>query len=136
MNADKLGRTIAGLGGVGLITSLFLQWTGSGATTTTGWELWTTADAFYLIVGVTAVVMAVTGGRFGLFRPDLSLRGATDLLGVIASVLLTWLILFDFPADGSPEVGAFVALASAVAIMCGAGDYRTLRGAPAFPPTA
>jgi hypothetical protein len=134
MNTDKLGQMICGAGGVGLIASLFLPWAGAGDTTTSGWELWTTADAFYLIVGVTAVAMALTGGHFGLFRPDLSLRGAADLLGVVATLLLVWLVVFDFPAGAGREIGAYVALASAVAIMCGAGDYGTLRGEPAFPP--
>lgn len=136
MTTEKLGQVVCGAGGVGLIVSLFLPWAGAGDTTVSGWELWTTADAFYLIVGVTAIAMAMTGGRFGLFRPDLSLRGAADLLGVIATVLLLWMLFFDFPAGASREIGAYLALLSAVAIMGGAGDYRTLRGAPAFPAMA
>jgi hypothetical protein len=39
-------------------------------------------------------------------------NGATDLLGLVATTLIGWLIIFDFPA----------------------GDCRTLRGAPLFPP--
>ncbi len=130
---DKLQRLICGIGGAGLIASLFMPWAGSGDSTQSGWELWTAADAFLLIVGVTAIAMAITGGRFGLFRPDLSLRGATDLLGVISTVLLAWLVFFDFPEGASREVGAYVALVSAFTVMSAAGDYRTLRGAPAFP---
>ncbi len=64
------------------------------------------ADVFLLIVGLVAVGMALTGGRVGFFRPDLSLRGAADLLGVVATVLLPWLVIFDFPE------GASVGLAS------------------------
>ncbi len=134
MSSDKLGQAICGAGGVGLIVSLFLPWADFGEATTHGWELWTVADGLLLIVGVAAIAMALTGGRFGLFRPDLSLRGAADLLGVVATVLLAWLLLFDFP-DASREIGAYLALASAIAIMGGAGDYATLRGAPAFPRT-
>lgn len=130
----RLGQAICGAGGIGLIVSLFLPWADFGEVSTSGWELWTTADAFYLIAGVTAIAMALTGGRFGLFRPDLSLRGAADLLGVVATLLLAWLMLFDFP-DASREIGSYLALVSAIAIMGGAGDYATLRGAPAFPRT-
>lgn len=130
---DRLGQVVCGLGGIGLIASLFLSWSGSDEAAVNGWELWSAADIFLLVAGATAVVTAITGGWFGLFRPDLSLRGATDLLGVVSTVLLIWVVAFDFPSDASPEVGAFIALASAIAIMGGAGDYSTLRGAPAFP---
>ena len=92
------------------------------------------ADVYLLITGTVAIWAAISGGRFGLFRPDLSLNGATDLLGVVASLLLTWLVAFDFPPGAGREVGVFVALAGAIAVMGGAGDYGTLRGAPPFPP--
>ena len=90
------------------------------------------ADVFLLVVGLAAIGMALTGGRFGLFRPDLSLRGAADLLGVIATVLLTWLVIFDFPDGATREIGVFLALIGATAVAGGAGDYATLRGAPFY----
>ena len=99
----------------------------------TGFELLTIADVFLLIVGLVAIAAALTWGRYGLFRPDLSLNGAADLLGVVATILLAWLILFDFPSGASREVGVYLALASAIAIAGGVGDYSTLRGAPLFP---
>jgi hypothetical protein len=89
-------------------------------------------DVFLLIVGLFAIGTALTGGRFGLFRPDLSLRGAADLLGVVATVLLAWLLIFDFPEEASREIGVFVALIGAMAVAGGADDYATLRGAPLF----
>lgn len=73
--------------------------------------------------------------RFRLFRPDLSLNGAADLLGVVATILIAWLILFAFPEAASREIGVYLALISAMAVAGGAGDYPTLRGAPLFPPT-
>lgn len=130
------GQLICGAGGVTLIASLFLPWAGADGADLSGWELWTMADVFSAIVGLTAISAAITGGRFGLFRPDLSLNGAADLLGVVATVLVAWLILFDFPEGASREIGVFLALVAAMAIAGGAGDYRTLRGAPLFPPTA
>lgn len=48
----------------------------------------------YLIVGLVAIGAALTWGHFGLFRPDLSLTGAADLLGVVGTILIAWLILW------------------------------------------
>ena len=130
-----LGRLICGTGGAVLIVSLFLPWAGGADGDLSGWELWTMADVFLLIVGLAAIGTAFTGGRFGLFRPDLSLSGAADLLGVVATVLLAWLAIFDFPEGSSREIGVFLALIGAMAVAGGAGDYGTLRGAPLFPET-
>ena len=68
-----------------------------------------------------------------MFRPDVTLIGAADLLGLVAIVLSGWLLLFDFPAGAGREIGAFLALIAAVTIAGGAGDYRPLHGAPWFP---
>ena len=130
-----LGRLICGTGGGLLIVSLFLPWAG-GAVDLSGWELWTIGDVFLLIVGLVAIAMALTGGRVGLFRPDLSLSGAADLLGLVATVVLTWLVIFDFPEGASREIGVFLALIGAMAVAGGAGDYAPLRGAPWFPETS
>ena len=130
-----LGQLICGTGGALLIVSLFLPWAGAADVELSGWELWTMADVFLLIAGLVAIGTAVTGGRFGLFRPDLSLSGAADLLGVVATVLLAWLVVFDFPEGAGREIGVFLALIGAMAVAGGAGDYATLRGAPLFPKT-
>jgi hypothetical protein len=127
------GHLIAGAGGALLIVSLFLPWASSEGTSRTGFELLTMADVFLLIAGLVAIGAALTRGRFGVFRPDVSVNGAADLLGVIATILVAYLILFDFPSGASPEVGSFLALVAAIAIAAGAGDYSTLRGAPLFP---
>jgi hypothetical protein len=128
-----LGQLMCGTGGAMLIVSLFLPWAGAAGVDLSGWELWTMADVFLLIVGLVAIGTALTGGRFGLFRPDLSLSGAADLLGVVATVLLAWLVIFDFPEGASREIGVFLALIGAMAVAGGAADYATLRGAPLFP---
>jgi hypothetical protein len=127
------GQLVAGAGGVLLIVSLFLPWTGAGDTHRTGFELLTVGDVLFLITGLVAIVAALTWGRYGLFRPDLSMNGGADLLGLVATILLAWLILFDFPSGASREVGVFLALVAAIAITGGVGDYSTLRGAPLFP---
>jgi hypothetical protein len=138
MGTSKSGvaRFITGMGGVVMIVSLFLPWASVEEVDATGWELWTLADLLFLLAGIFAIGAAITGGRFGLFRPDLSLNGATDLLGVLSTLLLAWLVVFDFPEEASREVGVFLALGGAMAVAGGVGDYSVLRpGAPAFPRT-
>src|SRR5215213_6038462 len=91
------GQLIAGAGGVLLIISLFLPWADVHGAERNGWELWNLADVFLLIAAITALAAAISGGRITLFRPDMSLIAATDLLGVISTVLLIWSLAFDFP---------------------------------------
>ena len=128
-----LGQLVCGAGGALLIVSLFLPWTGGAGVDRSGWELLTVADVLFLIAGLMAIGVALTGGHVGLFRPDLSLRGAADLLGLLATALLTWLVIFDFPEGAGREIGVFVALIGAMTVAAGAGDYAPLRGAPWFP---
>jgi len=130
MSKPGIGQLIAGAGGVLLIVSLFLPWADVQGISQSGWEFSTMTDVFFLIAGVVAIGAAITGGRIGFFRPDLSLNAATDLLGVVATVLLTWLIVFDFPKGASREIGVYLALIAAIAIMGGAGDYSVLRRGP------
>ena len=130
---DSRRQVIVGAGGALLLLSLFLPWATAGDQSANGWELSTTTDVYLLIAALAAVVAAVTGGHIGLFRPDVSLMGAADILNVIASVLLVWLLAFDFPDGASRDIGVFVALAGAVVAACGAADWRPLKGAPVFP---
>ena len=127
------GQLIAGAGGVLLIVSLFLPWASADGVERSGWELFAMADVFLLTVGLVAIATALTGGRFGVFRPDLSLNGAADLLGLVAIILIAWLVIFDFPDGAGRELGVFFALVAAVTVAAGVGDYRPLRGAPWFP---
>ena len=133
MRKPKLGQTITGAGGVLLIVSLFLPWAGAADADRTGFELFQMGDVFLLIVGLVAIAAALTWGRFGLFRPDVSLTGGADLLGVVATTVVAWLVLFDFPSGASREIGVYLALVATIAVAGGAGDYSTLRGAPLFP---
>lgn len=133
MFRSTIGQRVAGVGGAALIASLFLPWVDRDGVTSTGWELWTSADVVLVMAGVMAVACAVAGGRFGLFRQDLSLSGAADLLGVVSTVLISWMLLADLPAGAGLEPGAIAGLLAATAIAGGAADWSTLRGAPAFP---
>jgi hypothetical protein len=129
-----LGRLLAAGGGALLIASLFLPWADfPDGVSRSGWEVLTMSDVFFLIVGLFGIAAAITGGRFGFFRPDLSLNGATDILGLIAAILLGWLILFDFPSGAGREAGVYLALIAAIAIACGAGDFRVTSFFPKMP---
>ncbi|MGA8744974.1 MAG: hypothetical protein WB507_03820 [Solirubrobacterales bacterium] len=120
-----VGRVLAGAGGALLIASLFLPWVdGPGGATRDGWALLRVSDVFFFIVGLHGIAAAITGGRRGYFRPDLSLNGTADILAVVAMILLIWLIAFEFPAGVGRGAGIYLALISSVAIVSGAGDFR------------
>ena len=128
-----LGRLLAGCGGVLLIASLFMPWSEVAGVTRTGWETVSVWDVFVFITGVCGIAAAITGGRFGFFRRDLSFNGMTDIFGVILGILIAWLILFDFPSGASREVGVYLALAGAAAVATGAGDFRVTSWFPRPP---
>ena len=128
------GRLLAGCGGALLIGSLFIPWSESAAgVSQTGWELLTVSDVLFLITGLFGIAAAITGGRFGFFRRDLSLNGATDILGLTAGTLLAWLIVFDWPSGASRQAGLYLALVAAAAIATGAGDFRVTSLFPGIP---
>ena len=128
------GRLLAGAGGALLIVSLFLPWADSlDGASRNGWELSRTTDVFLVIVGVLGIAAGTTGGRFGFFRPDLSLNATADILGVVATIVLGWLILFDFPSGAGREAGVYLALVAGFAISCGAGDFRVRSLFPRMP---
>lgn len=136
MGKPGIGQLIAGAGGVLLIVSLFMPWVEVNGAERSGWEFSTTTDVFLLIAALMAIASTLTGGRITLFRPDMSVNAAADLLGVVATVLLAWLLLFDLPSGQSAEIGLFLALAGAVAIMSGAGDYSIFRRGSSSPATS
>jgi hypothetical protein len=128
------GRLLAGAGGALLIVSLFLPWAEStDGASRNGWELSGTTDVLFVIVGVLGIAAATTGGRFGFFRPDLSLNATADILAVVASVVLGWLILFDFPSGASHEPGIYLALIAAITVASGAGDFKVRSLFPSIP---
>jgi hypothetical protein len=126
------GRVIAGCGGILLIASLFLPWSEVGGHSRTGWETLSVWDVFVAITGACGIVAAVTGGRFGFFRPDLSFNAMTDIFGVVLTILIVWL-LFDFPSGAGREVGVYLALAGAATVATGAGDFRVKSLFPRVP---
>jgi hypothetical protein len=127
------GRLLAGFGGTLLVVSLFMPWSDTAGVTHDGWQTLSAWDVFLMVTGACGVAAAVTGGRFGFFRPDLSLNGMTDIFGVIAGILIAWLILFDFPSGAGREAGLYLALVGAAAVATGAGDFRVRSVFPRMP---
>ena len=121
-----IGRLLAGAGGALVLVSLFLPWADhSAGGSQDGWEFLSAgSEVFYVIVAALGLAAAITGGRIGFFRADVSLNGVADMLGVVASLVLGWLLLFDFPSGASPAAGVYLALAGAIVVACGAGDFR------------
>ncbi|QNJ90110.1 hypothetical protein HZU40_17585 [Mycolicibacterium fluoranthenivorans] len=128
-----LRRVVCGIAGALMIVALFLPWAQVQDADHIAWGLWKLT--FPLCVGLAgcALTTAITGGQIGLNRPDVSIIGATDGLGVITTVTLAWLLFYDFPAHASPQPALILALVSAAAAAFAAADYGPLRGAPLFP---
>ena len=113
-NRMSQGERIAGVGGVALFIFLFLPWFGD----VTGWEGQSSTDIYMLITAVVAFTTAITAGS-GVTLPGISMNGATMLLGGVATLLLIWLIVFDFPEGESRGIGIILALVAAAAIAYG-----------------
>ena len=126
-------RLTVGIGGALLIATLFLPWAGVEGVKQTGWEFNTVAAAYFLIGGMFGIATAITGGQYGVCRPDVSLIGATDLLNTVSMLLFAWLI-FDFPEHAMRQPGVYCALVAVALTAFPTADYRPLRGAPWFPP--
>jgi hypothetical protein len=122
-------RGSALVAGAALIVAGFLPW----ANGVSGWELTAGVAALTLVAGLAGMVVGATGGRIGVFRPDVSVRGAADLLGLASTLTVGCVLLFDLPDGTGAELGAYVALIAAAAIAVACGDYRVLRDAPVFP---
>lgn len=125
-------RLVVGVGGVLMIVSLFLPWSGVNGIHQNAWAFNTVAAVYFLICGLFAISTAITGGRYGVCRPDVSLIGGTDLLNVVAIVLTVWLLI-DFPDNATRQPGVYCALIFAAVNSFPIADYRPLRGAPLFP---
>ena len=126
-------RLISGVGGASLMFALFMPWAAAEGINRTGWESNTMAAVLFLVAGVFGIATAITGGQYGVGRPDLSLIAAADLLNTTSMLLLAWMIPFGFPEHATRLPGVFVALISASATAFAVADYRPLRGTPWFP---
>ncbi|BBZ64716.1 hypothetical protein MINS_01450 [Mycolicibacterium insubricum] len=128
-----LRRLVCAAGGALMVVALFLPWAQGQDADRIAWGLWKVTLPLCVAVAGCALTTAITGGRFGLNRPDVSIVGATDALGVITTITLAWLLFHEFPANATPQPALVLALLAAAAAAFAAADYRPLRGAPWFP---
>ncbi|CDP82212.1 MULTISPECIES: hypothetical protein [Mycolicibacterium] len=128
-----LRRLVCGTAGALMIGALLLPWNQIEDADCLTWGLWKFTFPLCVALAACALTTAITGGQIGLNRPDVSIIGATDGLGVITTVTLAWLLFYDFPAHASHQPALILALISAAAAAFAAADYRPLRGAPLFP---
>jgi hypothetical protein len=130
---NLLRRLVCGAAGALMVVALLLPWTQVQDADRIAWGLWKLTFPLCVALAACALTTAITGGRIGLNRPDVSIIGATDGLGVITTVTLAWLLFGDFPAHAGRQPAPILALLSAGAAALAAADYGPLRGAPLFP---
>lgn len=111
------GQLIAAAGGILLFIFLFLPWFGQkGDVSLSGWEGQSSTDLYLLITAVVAVGAAVTTG---VVFPGLTTNGAAALLGGVGTILLLWLVVFDYPQGKDREIGLYLSLLAAAAVAFG-----------------
>jgi hypothetical protein len=121
MDASRMsqGQMVAGLGGVLLIIFLFLPWIGDGRSLN-GWELEDTLDIYLLITAVMAIAAAVGfGGGAGMAMPGVTMSGAAGLLGAVGTLLMLWLVIFDWPDGAGRKIGVFLSLIAVAMVAFG-----------------
>jgi peptidoglycan/LPS O-acetylase OafA/YrhL len=106
------GEMIAAIAGAALIILLFLPWVGDF----NGWEFNTTTDVYLLITGLVAIAGAF---NIGPSWPGMTAGGAAALLGAVATILLVWLLVFDFPEGADRGIGLILSVLAAAAVAYG-----------------
>jgi hypothetical protein len=112
----RLGEWLALVGGVALIVALALPWYEVGGETATGYEALTVIDVLLTLLALLALSLPLLQAT--RHSPALPV-GAAVLIAAwgIVGVLLVLFRLVDDPFTGSSlQIGAWIALAAAVAI--------------------
>lgn len=109
---------IAGAAGILLFAFLFLPWFGEGDLSLSGWEGQSSTDIYLLITAAVAVGTALTAGEL-VILPGLTTNGATAALGGVGTILLLWLVVFDFPDGADRKIGLFLSLLAVAAVAFG-----------------
>jgi hypothetical protein len=111
------GQTLAGVGGILLFAFLFLPWFDFGGVNQSGWEGQSSTDVYLLITAVIAIGAALAGR--GEVMPGLTLNGAASVLGGVGTIVLLWLVIFDFPEGADRKIGLYLSLIAVVVIAFG-----------------
>jgi hypothetical protein len=120
----RQGEIIAGLAGVALIITMFLDWYGVGDDGVSAWDSLTDFDGFLIaaagVAGIVLALLAAAGRKLNL--GDLPRGCVTAALGAIAVALIVWRMFADPAAGGDLdlEFGIFLGLASAIGVTVGA----------------
>jgi hypothetical protein len=109
------GALAAGIGGIVLIISLFLDWASSGGFGANAWQSFKITDIVLLVLGLLAIGYAaieLTGAAVNLpFRRERALT----VIGIIATTLT-----LDFLIEGSNQaIGLILAFLASAAILVG-----------------
>ena len=119
------GQGLAAVGAIGLIVSLFLHWYEPGRSAWAVFEAW---DLILAAIGIAALAAVVPLPR-GSGRPESVLAPRwLPILGGAATVIVVASLINHPPAarDSSPELGIWIALASAFVLTAG-GILTTAR---------
>src|SRR5690349_16929785 len=109
------GAAAAGIGGIVLIISLFLNWFSAGGFGETGWEFFSFTDILLFVLGVLAIAYAAIELTGAAVRLPVDRNRALTVIGIIA---LT--ITFVFLVEGSHQaIGLILALLASIAILVG-----------------
>src|SRR3954464_13690074 len=105
----------AGIGGIVLIISLFLDWVSSDGFGANAWKIFSITDIFLFLLGLVAIAFALlelTGTVVNLpFRRDRALT----IIGIITTTLT-----LDFLIEGSNQaIGLILATLASIAILAG-----------------
>jgi hypothetical protein len=139
MDSSRLtqGYLIAGVGGVVLLVSLFLDWI-SGVTITVGaaslstsgnaWDVFSGMDILMALVALVAIVLAGAVAMGATIRMP---GNAPWILGLLGIATIGWALGWDLE-NANAGIGGWLGLAGAVAIAYGgfaaARDYQPIRG--------
>jgi hypothetical protein len=129
------GEWIAGVSGVVLLVSLFLDWysAGDGALTANAWESFSVTDVLLAVVGLGGIALAAAVGS----QRSPSMGQATGALTVpvafvAAIVVVIKLLSLPDGADGR-EIGLYIGAVATLAVLIGAwrsiGDQSFPKGA-------
>lgn len=109
------GALAAGIGGVVLIISLFLDWVSSSGFGANAWDLFSITDLVLLVLGLLAIAYAaieLTGATVNL---PVRREHALTVIGIIATTLT-----LDFLLEGSDQaIGLILATLASIAILVG-----------------
>jgi hypothetical protein len=113
----RIGEAVAGIAGVILVVSLFLDWFEGAGVSLSAWEAFDVADVILFAAGLAGVLVALLAASQS--KSDLPVAGAalTMVAGAVATVLVVYRELNpvgDLDQAGSMLVGLVGALGVAV----------------------